>query len=132
MSLNVKSERNTKYVTAIKQIIGELGHASNSEIHSRLLTSYPDVSVTTVHRTTSRLLDRGLIQLAPSGASNVLRFDANSKPHDHFICETCDILKDANLTEAIRTHVEESVGDGCSISGNLVVSGICKKCKEGI
>ncbi len=130
MTTNVISGRNTKYAMAIKGIIGQLGHVSNAEIHSQLLISYPDVSLTTVHRTTSRLLDRGLVQLAPSGSNNVLRFDANTKPHDHFMCETCNMLKDADLTGAIRTYIEDSVGDGCSISGNLVVSGICKKCKE--
>jgi nucleotidyltransferase/DNA polymerase involved in DNA repair len=54
------------------------------------------------------------------------------KPHDHFMCSLCGLLRDANLGPIIRPQIEQAIGDGCSIAGNLTVSGICKQChKEG-
>ncbi|HEY5667664.1 MAG TPA: hypothetical protein VIR03_00705 [Candidatus Saccharimonadales bacterium] len=40
------------------------------------------------------------------------------------------MLRDADINEKLRPIIEESIGDGCSISGRLVVSGYCKHCKS--
>lgn len=130
MSKAIKpQDRTTKYVSAVRRHMQTLGHATNHQLLEALRVDYPDVSATTVHRVTARLLERGELQLAPSGQANVLRFDANTEPHDHFMCEACDLLRDAQLGDIVRPQIERAIGDGCSISGSLTVSGICKKCK---
>lgn len=128
MIATTKNDRTTKYTTAVRAIITALGHATNNEIHTTLLTRFPDVSATTVHRITSRLLERGELQLAPTGRENMLRYDNNTQPHDHFMCEKCGLLRDAQLGDRIRPYIEEAIGSDCSISGSLTVTGICKKC----
>lgn len=124
-------ERNTKYSTAVREHLQRLGHATNAELLDALRQTYPSLSATTVHRITGRLLQRKEVQLAPSGEANVLRFDANTKPHDHFMCLNCGMLRDADLDKKVRPLIEESIGDGCAISGRLVVSGLCKQCHQG-
>lgn len=95
-----------------------------------LRRQFPCVSATTLHRITTRMLERGELQLAPSGPENVMRFDANITAHDHFMCTSCGMLRDAQLSKVILPQIEAAVGDGCSISGSLTVTGICKRCHK--
>ena len=124
-------DRTTKYVTAVRKYIEHARHASNAELLDSLHKVFPDLSATTVHRITTRMLERGELQLAPSGQGNVMRFDANVAPHDHFMCERCGLLRDADLGVMVRPFIEKAIGDDCSISGNLTVTGICKQCNKG-
>ncbi len=131
MTTELKShERITKYIVAVKAFTEKAGHATNAELLTALQRAFPNLSATTIHRITSRLVERGELLLAPAGQDNVLRFDANTIPHDHFMCMKCGLLRDANLDENVRPLIEKSIGDGCEISGRLVVSGLCKKCKK--
>jgi Fur family transcriptional regulator, peroxide stress response regulator len=121
-------ERITKYVSAVKDYMLVCGHATNADILSALRQTYPDLSATTVHRITARLTERGELLLAPPSIDNSMRFDANVQPHDHFSCLGCGMLRDADIQEKIRPIVEASIGDGCSISGRLMICGYCKRC----
>ncbi len=123
-------DRTTKYISAVRDMMMARGHATNAEVLQWLKQSYPDISATTVHRITARLYERGELRLAPSGAANVLRYDANLEPHDHFMCEKCGLLRDAQLGDLVRPAIEKAIGADCSISGSLTVSGICKQCHE--
>lgn len=123
-------ERTTKYVLAVKEYLAHAGHATNAELLLALQQQYPQLSATTIHRITARLIERGEILLAPAGKDNVLRFDANKVPHDHFMCLNCGLLRDASLDQKVRPLIEESIGDGCKISGRLIVSGLCKNCNQ--
>lgn len=130
---DIATERTSKYIVATQALMQRLGHATNAELLDELRCDYPELSATTVHRITTRMVERGELQLAPSALHNVMRYDYNVMPHDHFICKHCDKLRDANLDAKIRPLIEQSIGDGCSISGSLTVSGICKTCqKEGV
>lgn len=113
------------------------GHATNAEIHAHMRERFPTVSMTTIHRATARLAERGELGIAPPDKQGAMRYDAKTSPHDHFMCESCGMLRDAELSSAIKPIIEREIGDHCSISGNLTVSGTCKKCtrtmpKEGI
>lgn len=128
----VTHDRTTKYTTAVRDHMDRVGHATNVELLNELRSEFPDLSATTVHRITSRMVERGELRLAPSGQGNVMRFDANLEPHDHFICEHCDLIRDAHLGNIIRPQIEQAIGSDCSISGSLTVSGVCMHChKEG-
>lgn len=121
------SPRQTKYCQAIELEIAKLGHATNSELLQVLRKVYPDLSATTVHRATARLASRGTIGIAPSRNDGSMCYDANTTPHDHFQCLLCGILRDTDVKDKVIPILEESIGD-CSISGQLTISGICKKC----
>lgn len=124
-------DRTTKYMTAVRDCMNRMGHATNTELLDELRAEFPDLSATTVHRITARMVDRGELRLAPSGRDNVMRFDANLAPHDHFMCEHCGLLRDAQLRDILGSMVEKAIGDGCSISGSLTVSGTCRACHKG-
>ena len=126
----MSANRHTKYTKAVTEVLRQKGHATNAELLQDLRCEYPELSSTTVHRITSRMIERGEVQLAPSGKGNVRRFDANIQAHDHFVCEICDMLRDAQLGQIIRPAIETAIGDNCSISGSLTVAGVCKNCAK--
>lgn len=120
-------QRQTKYCLAIRQELTVLGHATNARLLDNLRQTYPTLSATTVHRATARLASRGHIAIAPSARDGSAQYDVNTKPHDHFQCSECGLLKDTDIKDKIIPVLESSIGD-CSISGQLTISGICKKC----
>jgi len=119
--------RQTKYCDAIKVALLVKGHSTNNELLIELRKSFPELSATTVHRATMRLASRGEIGIAPVGKDGSMRYDANIKPHDHFLCNSCDLLRDTDVKKKITPILEASIGD-CQISGRLTISGVCRQC----
>lgn len=121
------SIRMTKYCDAILQILPALGHATNADLLKILQIRYPNVSATTVHRATARMAERGLIAFAPKNQHGDIRYDAQLAPHDHFVCESCGLLQDADLKPAVSPLIEAAIHGG-RISGRLTIHGVCKQC----
>lgn len=121
--------RQTKYSKAVKQVIQHLDHATNLEIHMAMQGGFPNVSATTIHRVTKRLVDEGEISLAPSKRDGSARFDSVIEPHDHFVCNECERLRDVDIAGAV-IPVLESTLEGCKISGRLVIYGTCQQCHK--
>ena len=119
--------RQTKYCQTIECKLRSLCHATNAELLTSLRKSFPHISATTIHRATTRLASRGIIAIAPSKQDGSMQYDANTKPHDHFQCSTCGLLRDADVKDKIIPILESSI-DGCTISGQLTINGTCKKC----
>lgn len=129
MQVAITQQRQTKYCQAIEHALKIHGHATNAEILEYLRKTFPTLSATTVHRATTRLAERGVIAAAPVANDGSMRYDANTKPHDHFQCHKCDLLRDTSVKDKIIPILEQSI-NGCSVSGQLTISGICKKCIE--
>lgn len=121
-------QRQTKYCQAIKSLIKALGHTTNAELLQNLRKTYPDVSATTVHRATARLASRGTISQAPPAIDGSMRYEANTTPHDHFMCSLCGELRDTDVKDKVVPILESSIGD-CHISGRITISGVCRQCK---
>lgn len=119
--------RETKYCNAIREVVKTLNHATNSELLHHLQRDFPELSATTVHRATARLASRGEIGLAPSTHRGAVRYDSQTRPHDHFSCNVCDRLCDTDIKDKIEPIIKKTVVD-CAISGNIVLTGLCNMC----
>lgn len=125
-------ERTTKYTAAVAEYMAKAGHATNAVILSHLQKTYPEVSATTIHRITTRMVERSELATAPSSLDNAARFDINLQPHDHFQCIHCDGLRDIELPESVVESLVSIMGD-CRLTGRLTIQGKCAKCcKEEI
>ncbi len=122
--------RQTKYCFDIIKIIAKLQHATNAEILRAMRQNYPKLSATTVHRATARLADRGKIAIAPSASDGSIRYDANLKPHDHFLCSRCGKLKDGDVKYRLIDTLRNSFAD-CEIAGRITICGLCRTCAVG-
>ncbi|MEP7204588.1 MAG: transcriptional repressor [Candidatus Saccharibacteria bacterium] len=119
--------RDTKYSKQILSIIGSLGHATNAQLLASLRQTYPDVSATTVHRVTARLLQRNKVLEAPTDKHGSMRYDSAASLHDHFICNGCGGIRDIDIAADLLPKVSQALG-GCQITGRLVIYGNCEKC----
>jgi Fur family transcriptional regulator, peroxide stress response regulator len=127
MSVIHSIPRQTKYCHSIESLLNALGHATNAEILNVMRHTYPSLSATTVHRATARLASRGIIATAPIDKDGSMRYDSNTKPHDHFQCSVCGKLYDTDLKDKIIPILESSINN-CSVSGQLLINGECKQC----
>ena len=123
----VVQTRKSKYVEAALNHLTNSGHATNAQLASGLRTTYPDLSDTTVHRITQRLLLSGQLSLAPLAQCGARRFDINTSSHDHFECTDCQKLVDIVVSGNFRQELEQSIG-GCNIGGSLTIQGVCQEC----
>lgn len=123
-------QRNSKYVQAVYAEISKHGHITNAEILEKLSTEYPNLSATTVHRITARLLECGKIKLVPSGPDSGRRFDITLTPHCHFRCKYCDELRDADFDDEVWDFARKKFGDEYTDFDDLTVTGTCRKCRR--
>lgn len=126
MNLSQQS-RDTKYSKEIISVMARLNHATNLEILRELQKTYPELSATTVHRSTSRLAERAKLNEAPPDNHGSMRFDANLKVHDHFVCTHCGGIRDIEVAEDLIPTISKALG-GCKITGNLLIHGSCETC----
>lgn len=124
-----QSQRETKYTRTVMQCLRRRGHATNAELAAQVRRELPSVSDTTIHRVTQRFYERSQVGIAPAAPDGAMRYDSNHLPHDHFMCQECDTLRDVMIPPVIREQLEALV-DGCCLNGSLLIVGDCKKCKE--
>ena len=104
-------------------------HPSAEMVHDMLQQEHPDISLATVYRNLSRFRSQGIIQCVAT-VRGTERFDANTAPHVHFICENCDAVIDLpqiQVPQSLTSRVEET--SGCHAAGcQLTFTGLCEKC----
>ena len=126
--LGSSDARQTKYTQAVIDCLNAGKHLSNNQLLERLRLTFPEISATTVHRITLRLSQRGVIGLAPATINGFLRYDANIKPHDHFVCLECDQIKDLDIKQNVMPYLKAELND-CDLKGRITISGVCRMCK---
>lgn len=129
MNTPTSSSRTTKYTVAVLSYLQLHNHSTNLQIVEGLRAEFPELSKTTVHRVTARLLEMGKIRCAPATHDNAARFDSNVLPHDHFNCRNCDRLRDIHVPRELLSAVQSQLGK-CRIDGTVVLSGICGRCNN--
>lgn len=127
------TSRQTKYATAVMQVLQELKHATNLELLHEVQKEYPEVSATTVHRVTARLKERDIIGCASKPTNGSERYDINPKPHHHFMCIHCSRICDVPETVEARVVINQlkELSGECALAGTLTMRGVCKRCVKG-
>ncbi|GAA0099624.1 Fur family transcriptional regulator [Paraclostridium bifermentans] len=104
-------------------------HPTADFIYDYLKKDNPNLSLGTVYRNLSQLVNHGYIQkVSMPGLPD--RFDSNVIEHNHMICDVCgniqdihsDILK--NIPSAISNELDIEI-----TSCTVILHGICKNCK---
>jgi len=105
------SRKTSKKRDAILDLLRSTGEHPTAEwLYSRLKIEYPDLSLGTVYRNLSMFRRDGEVTVAATVDGNE-RFDWNTEPHAHFICEHCGKVVDVGMQgrqepvyEAIRQN----------------------------
>ena len=104
-------------------------HPSADWVYTRLKPEIPDISLATVYRNLSLFKQQGKI-ISLGTVSGVERFDGNTSPHVHFICNRCDAVIDLHqLGVPASLNQQAAVAAGGKIdSCQLTFTGICSRC----
>jgi Fe2+ or Zn2+ uptake regulation protein len=91
---------------------------------------FPDLSMGTVYRNLNILIEQGLVRKIDFG-STFDRYDANTAPHYHFICERCGSITD--LAIPMDNSLNQRVEGGTNLKvkrHRIEFFGFCEKCSE--
>ena len=105
-------------------------HPSAEMVHEMLRESHPDISLATVYRNLNYFKQQGLATSVAT-VRGVERFDANTEPHVHFICDGCDAVIDLEQIQVPQT-LDEAVEktSGCRVNScQLTFNGLCGNCQ---
>ena len=73
-------------------------HPTADDVYAAIRKEYPNISLGTVYRNLSLLVELDEIVKVPTG-DGPDRFDGNAKPHSHFICTRCHNIFDIEVPE---------------------------------
>lgn len=103
-------------------------HPAAETVYQEIRKEMPNISLATVYRNLSLLTEIGEIRKVPV-SQGPDRFDANTYPHDHFLCERCGRIMDLEM----RRIEEVAKADGTPFDGRIDRQrtnyyGLCPEC----
>ena len=104
-------------------------HPSAEMVHDLLQETHPDISLATVYRNLSLFKAQGTIQ-SLGMIHGIERFDGNTNPHVHFVCNCCSAIMDLHQMDAPQRLCNEAaqhIGGQVDIC-HLMFFGTCRAC----
>jgi Fur family transcriptional regulator, peroxide stress response regulator len=105
-------------------------HPTADWVYNQLKDDFPNLSMGTVYRNLTILMEQGLVGKIDFG-STFDRFDANTGPHYHFICEECGSIIDLELP--VDPALNERVNGATPFTARrhrIEFFGICDRCRR--
>lgn len=104
-------------------------HPTAEVVYRNLRLTYPRISLGTVYRNLSLLVELGEAVKLP-GIDGFDHFDGDTSPHYHFICDKCHAVMDLHMPQLDYINEEALKGFDGKISGHkLYFYGICRNCQ---
>ena len=104
-------------------------HPSAEMVFTQLKPEIPDLSMGTVYRNLNLFKQQGLA-VSVATVKGVERFDGNTAPHVHFVCNECSAVLDLpelSPPEELRSAAAKGVGGQVSAC-QLTFTGLCGTC----
>ena len=107
-----------------------VAHPSAEMVYEMLRDEHPDISLATIYRNLALFKNQGLIQSLGT-VNGIERFDANTRPHVHFICTGCGAVIDLpQIAVPLTLGDAAEENTGCRVhSCQLTFTGHCSKCR---
>ena len=108
---------------------GSNTHPTANWIYDQLKKDNPKLSLGTVYRNLSVLVEQELVDRIDFG-STFDRYEARKASHYHFVCERCGEVSDLDMPimNELNSLVEKTIGLKTN-DHRLEFFGICKKCQ---
>jgi Fe2+ or Zn2+ uptake regulation protein len=105
-------------------------HPTADWVYEQLKKEFPKLSLGTVYRNLTILLDLGLAKkIHFTGTFD--RFEANTEPHYHLICELCGKILDFEMPVYHELNSQASQLTGFTVHYHkLEFFGVCEECKQ--
>lgn len=99
-------------------------HPSADKVYEEVKKTLPNISFSTVYRNLNQLTEQKKIKKISLDGDKYI-YDNVKKDHAHFYCVRCGMLEDIQINGNIEFNTDYEIQ-----SIELVVKGICKRCKE--
>jgi len=122
-------KRTTRQLKQVFQALqGDHTHPFAHEIYRRVHKKLPRISLATVYRNLHNLVDEGKIRILLLDEQGA-RFDSETGPHDHFVCERCGRVVDLFLRRPRPADLSSLAKQGYVVTTHdLTVHGLCRVC----
>jgi len=105
-------------------------HPSADWLYQKLKKEFPSLSMGTVYRNLSILVEQKRIQKLPFGSTHD-RYEAIKSPHYHLVCEHCGSVQDFTMSEYSEINKSAQKMSGFHISHHRIdFFGTCEKCQS--
>ena len=104
-------------------------HPSAETIYTDLKQQIPDLAMGTVYRNLTLFKEQGLVSSVAT-VKGVERFDGNTTPHVHFICDGCDAvidLENMQIPDTLNQSAAQCSGGQVAVC-QLSFTGTCRTC----
>jgi Fur family peroxide stress response transcriptional regulator len=83
-------------IAIVRLFAGDASHPTAQDLYERLRPSFPSMSFATVYNTLDTLARTGLAGTVrlPGKRGDAARFDPNTAPHHHAVCDSCGEVLD--------------------------------------
>lgn len=117
-------------VAIMQYLLTHYTHPTIDEIYNNLCPLIPTLSKTTVYNTLRMFSEVGAAQMITIDDHHVC-YDGQVKPHAHFICRKCGMVKDFfDITQVPDEHPNR-LHDGCQIDEvQVYYKGLCHDCRK--
>lgn len=103
-------------------------HPTAETVYLDMREEFPNISLGTVYRNLNLLADMGEILRISSG-SRPDRYDGNTRPHYHFICNQCGKLLDMDMEPGTELEKQANLSFPGIITGHVThFFGLCPEC----
>ena len=126
-------ERTTKHFRKRDAILSCLCqtdlHPGADWVYEQVKQMHPDISLSTVYRNLAMFKEQGIISSLGT-VNGVERFDANTEPHVHFICNQCGSVSDLPQMAVPQSMCAEAASQSGGMVDlcQLTFTGICSTC----
>ena len=119
--------RNTTQKQMVYDALSCLGHASTESLIEYIQEHNDGISLSTIYRNISVLLEEGKIRWVKISKQDVL--ETVKEEHTHFVCERCKEIYDVRIDlNAFTNQVKNQVMHQIK-SCDIAFYGLCQKCK---
>jgi Fe2+ or Zn2+ uptake regulation protein len=122
-------------IAIVRLFAGNESHPTAQDLFERLRTNFPSMSFATVYNTLDTLARAGLAGIVrlPGRRGGAARFDPNTGPHHHAVCDVCGAVVDITASTLAPTQPAitklRRAAPGFSVRAvERVYRGLCAQC----
>ena len=117
-------------IEIFREVANSCDHPDVATVFDGVRKRLPTISLDTVYRTLWLFIDLGFIS-SLSARGDRVRFDANDRPHHHFVCGSCGLTRDFYCEQVDRIALPKEVeAMGTVEVRQMEVRGICSSCRD--
>jgi Fe2+ or Zn2+ uptake regulation protein len=115
-------------IAIVRELADDSTHPTAQELFERLRPAFPTMSFATVYNTLDTLAKLGCVGSLRLGSA--VRFDPNTSPHHHAVCDACGTVIDLPATTpsaSIKKTIAETAGFAVRVE-QRTYRGLCGRC----